>query len=254
MTRWDRRKALGAIGTIGLCALCAKIGSAAEEAHWSYQGERGPGRWGDLDAADRVCATGTQQSPIAIDRSVPALLPPLQFGWTEAPDTIANNGHSIQLDFSGRGGLKVGSDDYKLAQFHFHHPGEHRIDGKAFAMEIHFVHRNDAGRLAVVAVLVKVGRSNPTFARLIAAMPAVAGATVRAPAALNSLALLPSAHGYYRYEGSLTTPPCSETVEWLLLRQALEVASTDIEAFARLYPMNARPVQEIDRRFVLRSL
>ena len=250
----DRRKVLVAIGTIGLCAVCTKAALAAEDVHWRYEGESGPDRWGDLNAADRVCGSGSQQSPIAIDGSIAALLPPLQFSWTETPDTIVNTGHSIQLNFSGQGGLKVGSYDYKLVQFHFHHPSEHLIDDKASAMEVHFVHTNDEGRFAVVGVLVRPGRLNSTFARIIAAMPAVEGSTVKAPAALNPLNLLPRAHGYYRYEGSLTTPPCSETVEWLLLRQTPDVAAVDIEAFAKLYPMNARPVQKIDRRFVLRSL
>jgi carbonic anhydrase len=250
----DRRAALLAIGSIGLCTFCAKLGFAAETVHWRYEGERGPDHWGGLDAANRVCGTGSQQSPVAIAGSVPAELPPLQFEWTEAPDTIVNNGHSIQLNFSGRGGLKVGPDHYRLVQFHLHHPSEHLIDDKASAMEVHFVHSDDAGRLAVVGVLVQPGRPNPTFARIIAAMPVAGASAVKAPAAIGPLDLLPRAHGYYRYEGSLTTPPCSETVEWLLLRQPLEVAAVDIEAFARLYPMNARPVQKIDRRFVLRSL
>jgi carbonic anhydrase len=250
----DRRTALMSIAGLGLCAVCAKAGfAAAEEVHWSYEGASGPQRWGDLDAADRVCGIGSQQSPIAIDSSIAAQLPRLRFAWAGEPDTIVNNGHSIQLNFDDGGALKVGPDAYKLVQFHFHHPSEHLIDDKASAMEIHFVHRNEAGGLAVVGVLVKPGKSNPAFAKIIAAMP-TEGPPVKAPAALNPLGLLPKARGYYHYAGSLTTPPCSETVEWMLLRQPIEVAAGDIEAFAKLYPMNARPAQKINRRFVLRSV
>jgi len=139
-------------------------------------------------------------------------------------------------------------------QFHFHHPGEHLIDDKAFAMEIHFVHSNGAGALAVIGVLVKPGKSNPAFAKIIASMPAAEGSPVKAAAGVDPAGLLPKERGYYLYSGSLTTPPCSETVEWMLLKQPVEVAAADIAAFAKLYPVNARPVQKIDRRFVLRSL
>jgi carbonic anhydrase len=258
----DRRAALKAFATLGLCAVCARAGFAAQDAredaegaaHWSYEGATGPGRWGDLDAADRVCSIGSQQSPIAIDSSIPAELPPLKFAWARQADAIVNNGHTIQLNFDDGGALNVGADAYKLVQFHFHHPGEHLIDGKASAMEIHFVHRNGAGALAVIGVLVRPGKSNPAFAKIVATMPAVEGPPVKAAAGADPRALLPKARGYYYYSGSLTTPPCSETVEWIVLKRPIEVAEADIAAFAKLYPMNARPVQKIDRRFVLRSL
>jgi carbonic anhydrase len=250
----DRRAALKTFATLGFCALCAKAGLAAEEAaHWSYEGATGPDRWGDLDAADKVCGTGSQQSPIAIDSSIAAQLPRLRFAWTIEAETIVNNGHTIQLNFDEGAALKVGPDGYRLVQLHFHHPSEHLIDGNASAMEIHFVHRNDSG-LAVAGVLVKPGKSNPALAKIIAAMPPAEGPPVKAPAGLSPLGLLPKARSYYRYSGSLTTPPCTETVEWMLLRQPLEAAAKDIEAFAAFYPHNARPGQKIDRRFVLWSV
>jgi carbonic anhydrase len=253
-----RRDALKALAGGCFCAACgttlAQPGLAGEAAaHWSYEGEDGPAHWGDLAAADRVCATGSQQSPIAIHGSIAAQLARLRFAWGLDAAEIVNNGHTIQLNFDEGAELKVGADAWRLAQLHFHHPSEHLIDGKASAMEIHFVHR-DAGGLAVVGALVKPGKSNSTFRKIIAAMPAVEGPAQKAPAGLNPLGLLPKARGYYPYAGSLTTPPCSETVEWMLLREPLEVAAADIEAFANLFPMNARPAQQIDRRFVLRSV
>jgi len=261
-TVMNRRAALKGFASLGFCAICAKTGFAAQDsqpdsheaAHWSYEGATGPARWGDLDSVDKVCAIGNQQSPIAIDASIPAALPPLQLAWKRQADAIVNNGHTIQLNFDDGGALKVGSETYKLVQFHFHHPAEHLIDGKAAAMEIHFVHRNEAGALAVIGVLVKPGRSNPAFAKIIAAMPPSEGEPVKAPAGLDPRGLLPKARGYYYYSGSLRTPPCSETVEWIVLKRPIEVAEADIAAFAKLYPMNARPAQQIDRRFVLRTL
>jgi carbonic anhydrase len=253
----DRRAALKAFATLGFCAVCATAFAAQdaqEAAHWSYEGASGPERWGDLDPADKVCALGSQQSPIAIDGSIPAELPPLQLAWKRQADAIVNNGHTIQLNFDDGGALKVGADAYRLVQFHFHHPGEHLIDGKTSAMEIHFVHRNDAGALAVIGVLVNPGKSNPAFAKIVATMPSVEGSPVKAPAGVDPRGLLPKTRGYYYYSGSLTTPPCSETVEWIVLKRPIEAAEADIAAFAKFYPMNARPVQQIDRRFVLRSL
>ncbi|WP_041369241.1 carbonic anhydrase [Methylocella silvestris] len=249
-----RREALKALAAFGFCAACAKASLAGEAAaHWSYEGDHGPAHWGDLDAADKICAIGSQQSPIAIDSSIAAELPPLRFDWPVDAAEIVNNGHTIQLNFDEGAALKVGPDVWRLAQLHFHHPCEHLIDDKASAMEIHFVHRNEKG-LAVVGALVKPGKSNPTFRKIVAAMPGAEGPAQKAPAGLNPRGLLPKARGYFRYSGSLTTPPCSETVDWLVLRHPVEVLSADIDAFAELYPMNARPAQQIDRRFVLRSV
>ena len=120
-------------------------------------------------------------------------------------------------------------------------------------MEVHFVHANAAGSLAVVGVLMATGKPNPVFSKIVATMPEKAGPPVKADAAINPNGLLPAARSYYRYEGSLTTPPCSETVDWLLLTTPIQVAEADVARFGKLYAMNARPVQKVHRRFVLRS-
>jgi carbonic anhydrase len=248
-----RRQALKLFAGLALCPLCAPRGFAADE-HWSYEGSTGPDKWGDLDPANRVCAVGSQQSPLDIDQSIRAQLAPLRMAWAKRADTIVNNGHTIQLNVAPGGTLTVGKDDYTLLQFHFHHPSEHTIAGKASPMEVHFVHRNSAGALAVVGAMMIAGRPNPTFNKIVKAMPGHEGDPVKLSAAINpNLLLLPPQHGYYRYAGSLTTPPCSETVTWLLLHQPIPVAKSDIDAFAKLFPMNARPVQKDNRRFVLTS-
>ena len=249
----DRRLALKSLAAIALCPICSRASRAAEAAHWSYEGATGADRWSALDAANRVCSAGTRQSPIDIADAVVAELPPLEIGWSKAPDTIVNNGHTVQVNFTGGGTLTVGKGRYELLQFHFHRPSEHLVGAKSFPMEVHFVHRGAAGGLAVVGVLMAAGKPNPAFARLISTMPAKAGPAIKADPEVDPFGLLPAGRGYYCYSGSLTTPPCAETVEWMVLTEPIEVAEADIGAFAKLYPNNSRPVQASNRRSVLRS-
>lgn len=249
----DRRHALKVLAGVALCPLCAQVGMATEGAHWSYEGATGPAHWGELDAASKVCSAGSQQSPIDIRDPIKARLPRLKIAWARSADTIVNNGHTIQLNVAPGSTLSLGKDGYTLLQFHFHHPSEHTVSGKTAPMEVHFVHRNSAGGLAVVGALMIAGRTDSTFNKIVATMPAREGEPVNAAAKIDPNLLLPPQRSYYCYAGSLTTPPCSETVEWLLLHQPVQVAKRDIDAFATLFPMNARPVQKIDRRFVLTS-
>lgn len=248
----NRRHALKALAGLALCPLC-KPGFAAEGTHWSYEGTGGPAKWGDLDAANRACAVGLQQSPIDIEAAIKSQLPVLKLNWSKSADTIVNNGHTIQLNFAEGSTLTLGDVKYKLLQVHFHRPSEHMIGGKNFPMEAHFVHRNETGGLAVVGVLMTEGRSNAAFGKIVKTMPAE-GPAVKADPTIDPHAMLPTKLSYFRYPGSLTTPPCSEVVEWLLLTTPIQVSATDIAAFAKLYPMNARPVQKDNRRYVLRSI
>ena len=248
-----RRQTLKALAGLVLCPLCARTGSAAEGPHWGFEGHEGPGHWSDLDPAFRACGVGSQQSPIDVIGSVPAQLPQLDFAWAKRADTIVNNGHTIQVNFNSGGALSAGPARYTLVQVHFHRPSEHLVDGKSFPMEAHFVHQNAAGGLGVIGVLMAAGNSNAVFKKVVTTMPTSAGAPIPAEEGIDPNALLPARRSYYRYEGSLTTPPCSETVDWMLLTDPIEVADAEIAAFAKLYAMNARPVQKLNRRFVLRS-
>jgi carbonic anhydrase len=248
----NRRDALKAFAGLALCPLC-QPSFAAEGAHWSYEGATGPAKWGDVDAASKVCAVGLQQSPIDIVAPIKSQLPPLKPGWAKGADTIVNNGHTIQLNFAEGSSLALGDKKYKLLQVHFHRPSEHMIAGKSFPMEAHFVHRADSGALAVVGVLMSTGKPNAAFTKVVATMPAKEGPPVKADPGFNPNDMLPRKLTYYRYPGSLTTPPCAETVEWLLLTNPITVAESDVAAFAKLYPLNARPVQRDNRRYVLVS-
>jgi carbonic anhydrase len=248
----NRRHALKALAGLALCPLC-KPAFAAEGAHWSYEGVSGPAKWGDLDATSKACSVGGQQSPINIDTSIKSQLPALKLSWGKSADTIVNNGHTIQLNFAEGSTLTLGDIKYKLVQVHFHRPSEHTIAGKNFPMEAHFVHRADSGALAVVGVLMTEGKPNAAFSQIVKTMPATQGPAVKADSTISPNAMLPQKLGYFRYPGSLTTPPCSEVVEWLLLTDPIQVSAADVAAFAKLYPMNARPVQKDNRRYVLRS-
>jgi len=251
-----RRQALKLFGGLALCPLCGATGFGEEThagSHWSYEGATGPDKWGSLDAANSMCSTGAQQSPLDIVGSLSARQPVLNIGWKKPPDTMVNNGHTIQLDFGEGGTLHVGDRRYELAQFHFHHPSEHRVNGKGFSMEAHFVHAGVAGGLAVVGVFMVPGKSNAVFNKIVSTMPSEEGPPIPADPVIDPNGLLPARRAYYRYEGSLTTPPCSETVDWLVLADRIEVAEADIARFAKLYPLNARPVQNLNRRFILAS-
>jgi carbonic anhydrase len=252
----NRRHALKALAGLALCPICVSSGFAAEGGHaphWGYEGEAGPAKWGDLDAANQVCSVGSQQSPIDISPTISASLYPLELKWADKASTVVNNGHTIQLNFAEGSTLKLGGVTFALLQLHFHRPSEHLIDGKNYPMEAHFVHRSASGGLAVIGVLMEAGKTNAAFNKIVSTMPESEGPPVKADDAINPNALLPGKLSYYRYEGSLTTPPCSEIVDWVVLTERIEVAQADIAAFARLYQMNARPAQKDNRRFVLQS-
>jgi len=250
-----RRRALGLFAGFALCPLCASAAVAeTAHSHWSYEGATGPDKWGSLDAANGVCSTGTQESPLDIVRTIRAQLPALGIAWTTPPSTIVNNGHTIQLDCAAGNTLTSGDRRYRLLQFHFHHPSEHLVAGKGFAMEAHFVHGGEEGGIAVVGVFIAAGRANPVFSKIVSTMPEAEEPPAPADRAIDPRGLLPAKRSYYRYEGSLTTPPCTESVDWLLFVDPIEVAAADIARFAKLYPMNARPVQNRSRRFILRSI
>jgi carbonic anhydrase len=246
----NRRHVLKLLAGLALCPVCGPGGFAAD---WSYEGARGPGQWGEVDAASKVCSAGSQQSPIDIGATIRASLPRLDIAWARRADTIINNGHTIQVNVADGSPLTVARETYKLLQFHFHRPSEHLIGGKRFAMEVHFVHRTASGALGVIGVMMKTGRPNSVFNKIVTTMPTAAGPAVKADARINPNGLLPARRSYFSYAGSLTTPPCSEVVSWMLLTDAIEVADADVAAFARLYAMNARPVQKPNRRYVLRS-
>jgi len=234
------------------CPVCA-AGGRAEGPHWEYEGHGGAAKWGELDEGYKACAFGAEQSPIDLSGAIRANIDPLNLDWKPQAFKIINNGHTIQANAAPGSTLTVAKDSYNLVQFHFHTPSEHSLAGKQSAMEVHFVHAHPSGRLAVLGVFMKAGRRNAGFATIMQAAPRSEGEKVL-DKPLDPRQFLPASRSLYRYEGSLTTPPCSEVVDWNVYQQAIEVAGEDIEAFKVIFPMNARPLQPVNRRFLLRGV
>lgn len=235
------------------CVCCSPVVSLAGETHgphWSYEGEGGPEHWGALSADFRVCELGVEQTPVDLAGGVPAALPQaVGFDWRPVATTVRNNGHTIQVDVEPGCTLRVGGTEYALLQFHFHHPSEHLLSGKAFDLECHFVHKAASGALAVVGVFIRPGAENKALSPIWSVMPAAEGEATGP--VVDPAALLPSGRGYFRYMGSLTTPPCSEGLTWTVLKEPVEASTDQIRRFASLFANNARPVQPLNRRFLL---
>jgi carbonic anhydrase len=225
--------------------------------HWSYEGADGPEHWGDLDPAYAACQSGKEQSPIDIRNAKKAHLPDLRFEYKRGPLHIINNGFTaVRVNYAAGNGnyLIVGGTRYELRQFHFHRPSEEQIGGKPFDMVIHLMHKSSDGQMAGVAILVKAGRPNATVEKLWKYMPKTPGKEqLIAGVEVNPEGLLPRNIAYYKYMGSLTAPPCSEGVTWFVLNTPVEVTTEEIEAFARLYPHDVRPVQPLNGRVVEES-
>jgi len=242
------------------CPVCAATalgarGAGAADGHgsWSYEGNTGPAAWGKVDPAARVCSVGDQQSPVDLAGGISANLPPLDLNWPVRVYDVTNNGHTVQCDATPGDYVKVGKSVYQLLQFHFHTPSEHAVAGKRAAMEVHFVHKAPDSSLAVLGVLMQPGASNAAFREIMAAAPAQPG-KAKSAKPIDIRTLVPAApRRAWRYEGSLTTPPCSEVVSWFVLDRPITVAESDIAAFRRIYAMNARPLQPLNRRFLLRG-
>lgn len=226
-----------------------------QQAHWSYAGQTGADHWGNMQADFGTCKLGKEQSPIDIRGAAKADLPTLGFNYSPSAAEVINNGHTIQVALAKGGTLKLASaGDFQLLQFHFHTPSEEKINGAAYPMVAHLVHRNAKGQLAVVAVLFKLGKENPTLTKIFAAMPAQADNKAALPDGVNAADLLPAHRSYYTFMGSLTTPPCSEGVRWQVLKDPVEMSKAQIAQFKKLYPKNARPVQPLNGRSVQESL
>ncbi len=239
-------------------AKAADKGSEGHAAlHWSYGGEGGPKAWGGLKPEFSLCATGTRQSPIDIRGGIAVDLEPVVFDYRASPFRVVDNGHTVQVNIDGSNSITVNGRRYDLVQFHFHRPAEERIDGRSFEMSLHLVHKDPEGRLAVVGLLLDRAAAGdpgqPVVQTVWNNLPLEKNEEVSTRAALDLNHLLPPDRGYYTYMGSLTTPPCSEGVLWMVMRQPVAVSQAQIDIFARLYPMNARPVQQASGRMIKQS-
>jgi carbonic anhydrase len=226
-----------------------------ERVHWGYDGKGAPPSWGELKPEFAACGVGKQQSPIDIQDGARLDLEPIKFEYRPAPLRIIDNGHTVQVNYAEGSSITVSGVRYDLKQFHFHKPAEERVNGKVYDMVVHLVHQSADGRLAVVAVLMEAGPPNPFVASLWPSLPLESGREFSQPEVVIDLNnLLPDPRSYYAYMGSLTTPPCTEGVLWLVLKTPVSVASDQVGIFGKLYSMNARPVQPANGRLIKESL
>lgn len=222
----------------------------ASEVHWAYEGEGDPAHWSELLPEYAVCSSGKSQSPIDITSAAHhETLGEIVFNYQSIPLTLTNNTHTIQINATPGSTITVAGTSYELAQFHFHDPSEHTINGQHSPMELHLVHKSADGALAVVGVLMNQGAENAALAQFWNALPQKAG-EVKLDTQFAVASLLPADRHYYTYQGSLTTPPCSEGVRWIVLKAPIEVSPAQVEAYAAILPRTARPVQLLNGRTI----
>ena len=232
---------------------CAPVKGESSHAdtspHWTYEGEEGPEHWGDLDPAYKFCGTGKNQSPIDVTAPVEQDLANIVFHYQPSEVNILNNGHTVQVNYDAGSYIELNGARYDVAQFHYHAPSEHAVDGKLFAAELHIVHKSADGSLAVVGILLDEGVQNDAYLPFTENLPAKESEATDAGVTINAADLLPAEQTSFRYSGSLTTPPCSEGVNWLLMTTPVEISTEQIEALTSLFEEgNNRPVQPLNDR------
>lgn len=234
-----------ALALAGCAATTDGATPASAPGPWSYEGATGPAAWGELSEDYAVCRTGREGSPVDLRGAIPARLGALDLGWRPVWGDIVDTGQGIQVNVADAGGFALGGHRYEMLQFHVHTPAEHLLHGRRFPLEVHFVHRRDDGLLGVIGVFIEEGAANPVLGSV---LDRIGGRTA---APIDLTRLLPRDRDFYRYAGSLTTPPCSETVDWVVMEEPISASRAQIAAFARHYADNARPVQPLHRRFIL---
>ncbi|MES9970738.1 MAG: carbonic anhydrase family protein [Candidatus Thiodiazotropha sp.] len=260
----------------GLVAATNQNAATGHAIHWGYSGASGPAKWGSLSKKYALCGSGKRQSPVDIWNDVPSDLYPLQFQYQSIPLLVLNNGHTLQANYNTVGQedkvdiggksypvqrkpvhnsiLMLGDVPYKLLQFHFHTPSEHAHEGKRYAMEVHLVHKSADGNLAVVGVMLKRGKENPTLKKVLDnASGNINEVKLAQGVTINAADLLPADRQLFHYSGSLTTPPCSENVNWFVMKTPIEVSDMQVKQFASLVGENARPLQLMHWRLMLTS-
>ena len=216
--------------------------------HWGYEGEGGPENWGDLNSDYEVCGTGMEQSPIDLTDAELMDLENIGFSYRESAINILNNGHTIQIKYDEGSSIDINGQSFELLQFHFHAPSEHAVNGQLYPAEMHLVHADNEGRLAVVGVLIAEGAENPAFAPVWENLPHEETEAIATGMIVNAADLLPTQQVFYRYNGSLTTPPCSQGVLWSVMESPVEMSAQQIGAFTDIFQGTNRPVQPINTR------
>jgi carbonic anhydrase len=222
--------------------------SAAHEVHWSYAGETGPSHWGELAAEFAACATGTRQSPVDLGGPIPRDLPDVVFDYRPSPARILNNGHTVQVEVDPGNRIEVDGESFQLVQFHFHAPSEHTVGGEQADAELHLVHASAEGALAVVGVLIRDGAENAAVDPFWDELPAEPSPARPLEERIHLEDLLPTNRTVVRYDGSLTTPPCSEGVRWVVMTETVDMSRDQLRTLTSIIAGNRRPVQPRNER------
>lgn len=235
-----------AFGIVNVCA--------QEKITWSHTGDTGPAHWGELSEAFKMCQVGKNQSPVNLTNMIEVDLEEISFNYQDIHLSVLNNTHTIEVDCPKGSQITIGNDTFALLQFHFHAPGEHQIEGQTFPLEVHLVHKDDQGDYAVIGVMFTEGKANPFLEQIWSYIPTEVGKQKALDKVkVNAINLLPEKKDYYRYNGSLTIPPCSEGLRWIVMKTPLTVSAEQLEQFkAVMHHDNNRPVQPINARFILK--
>jgi carbonic anhydrase len=235
-------------------AAYAGTGGHAEHAHWGYTGDEGPDHWSEISPEYATCGGGKNQTPIDIKNAVKAKLDPIIFHYTTNAEDVLNNGHTVQANMEEGSSITADGIKFQLKQFHFHTPSENVVNGERFPMEMHLVHADKDGNLAVVAVMFKEGKKNEALAHLWKHMPHHVDEHGKPEGNVNPRDLLPENRHFYRFTGSLTTPPCSEGVRWFVMQDALSAGKEQMEEFTEsVHGADNRPLQPLGARMILNS-
>lgn len=248
---YKSRGLLLAIAASTLLTLAPSVLAGEGAPHWGYGGAGNPTQWGSISKDFAACELGRDQSPINLENAIASKPANISFDYKPSPLSVVNNGHTIQVNYAEGSTVTIDGQKYALLQFHFHTPSEHAVNAKASAMELHLVHRNAAGQLAVVGVMLNKGKANPLIEEVWQNIPASGKTNTVSDRLIDASGLLPIRKAYYSYDGSLTTPPCSEGVKWNVFVEPMTISEEQIEAFEKLYQVDARPLQPINGRKVL---
>lgn len=237
---------------VTISILAGLSGCATHSSHWGYSGHEGAENWATL-STDNFACSGKNQSPINLSGFIEADLAPIIFNYEHGGYEILNNGHTVQINYKKGSSITLDGKTFELLQFHFHAPSENHINGNSYPLEAHLVHADKDGNLAVVAVMFKEGNTNSGLNVAWSMMPEHAGDKHQLSNQLSVNNILPNNREYYRFNGSLTTPPCSEGVRWLVMKNPITASKQQIKAFSSvLHEPNNRPLQAVNARPILK--
>jgi carbonic anhydrase len=217
---------------------------------WGYVGGQKPASWGSLDPAYDACKSGQMQSPVNIDQFMQTETEPLSVTYVDTPLMVKNTMQTLQVDYAAGSSLGVGGKSYALQYFTFHTPSEHYFNGASYPMEIHFVHKAQDGTIAFVSVMAKIGAPNRVIEGIWQNAPQEGQERKIETVTYNATELLPDTLEYYKYEGSMTVPPCTEGATWLVLRKPITISQEQLLTFQNMFGLNARPLQPLNSRMV----